>query len=243
MSRKIFPQYPKERPALPPAYQKIYVEHYRNNREGLTAASSVSRKLEAWLHRKVAAGLAPGDDKATLEIGAGTLNQLRYEDTSPYDIVEPFNALYEGSPLLTRVRHIYADIEEVPAHHRYQRITAIATFEHVLALPKVVARACLLLGQGGSLRVSIPNEGSPCWKLGWMLSTGLEFRLKYGLDYGLLMRHEHVNTANEVEEVLRYFFQKVEVSHFGLNRLLAFYRYCECSLPKPDLAEQYLEGE
>lgn len=180
MSAPVFSKFPKKRPGLPPAYQAIYEEHYRNNREGQTAASSLAQKLEAWLHRKVAAGLAPADNKSTLEIGAGTLNQLRFENTRPYDIVEPFAALYEGSPLLERVRYIYHDIEAVPRHQRYQRITAIATFEHVLDLPRLVARACVLLEEAGSLRVSIPNEGSWCWRLGWLLTTGLEFRLKYG---------------------------------------------------------------
>ena len=232
MTPLIFESYPKQRPPLPPAYQKIYTEHYRNNREGQTAASSLSQKMESWLHRKVAAGLAPADNKATLEIGAGTLNQLRYEDTQPYDIVEPFTSLFEGSELLPRVRYIYPDIEAVPLENRYQRITAIATFEHILDLPKVVARACMLLDEGGSLRVSIPNEGSFCWKLGWMLTTGLEFRLRYGLDYGTLMRHEHVNTADEVEEVLKYFFQNVKAAYFGINKRIAFYRYYECTQPR-----------
>ena len=86
--------------------------------------------MEGWLHRPVARDVARhvGDGgagdvvlrKTTLEIGAGTLNQLPYEPAGPAcDIVEPFAALYEGSPHLHRICHIYADIAAVPPDHRY----------------------------------------------------------------------------------------------------------------------------
>jgi hypothetical protein len=52
---------------------------------------------------------------STLEIGAGTLNHLSYEpNILEYDIIEPFNQLYEDSNLLNRVRKIYSDIVEIP---------------------------------------------------------------------------------------------------------------------------------
>jgi len=57
--------------------------------------------------------------KVTLEIGAGTLNQLRYEpDISPDDIIEPFRELYEGGPDLKRIRFFYTDIAEILGNQR-----------------------------------------------------------------------------------------------------------------------------
>jgi hypothetical protein len=73
------------------------------------------------------------------------------------------------------------------------------------------------------------NEGTFLWKLGWKLTTGLEFRLSYGLDYGLLMAHEHVNTAYEIDRILRHFYEKVECSCFGINKSIAFYRFYLCT--------------
>ena len=61
--------------------------------------------------------------------------------------------------------------------------------------------------------------------------TGLEFRSKYGLDYGVLMKHEHVNTAAEIESVLRYFFQSVDRAVFGLTASFSFYQFFECRSP------------
>src|SRR5262249_55975161 len=151
-----------------------------------TAASSLSQRMESWLHKQVAKDVLDSrGEKVTLEIGAGMLNQLRYEPVvGHYDIVEPFRELYEGSADLKRIRNIYNDIAEVPGNYRYDRITSVATFEHICNLPEVIAYCGLLLADNGKLRVSIPSEGTLLWTLGWKLTTGLEFRIKYGLDYG-----------------------------------------------------------
>ncbi len=182
------------------------------------------------MHRKAAADSAPS--KKTLEIGAGTLNHLPYEpDVLNYDIVEPFHYLFESSPHLPRISSFYDDLSEVPADASYDRIISIATFEHICDLPAIVAKCGLLLADDGNLRVGIPSEGTILWKLGYKLTTGLEFKRKYGLDYEILMRHEHVNTAAEVEEVLRYYFYDVRRNVFGIAPFLSIYQFFRCSRP------------
>ena len=111
--------------------------------------------MERWLHKKVAGDVKGINNKSTLEIGAGTLNQLEYEQTRPYDIVEPFTELYRNSPHLSRINHIYSDISEIGRDKTYDRITSVATFEHLTDLPGVIARTCLLLN------VHIPEHTHP----------------------------------------------------------------------------------
>lgn len=94
--------------------------------------------------------------------------------------MEPFGELYRGSASLERIRKVYDDISDIPKGNRYGRITSVAAFEHILNLPEVVANAALLLADNGSLRVSIPNEGTILWKPGTVL-TGYEFKRMYGL--------------------------------------------------------------
>ena len=53
----------------------------------------------------------------------------------------------------------------------------------------------------------------------------------HGLNYGVLMRHEHVNTAKDIEGVLRFCFKKVRREVLGLMPALSFYQYFECSEP------------
>jgi len=237
----MFENYPKIRPTLPSDFQQIYNEHYKNNREGKTTGASLAQKMESWMHKKVAKDVKKENHQSTLEIGAGTLNQLQYEKTTPYDIVEPFTELYVNSPYITHVRNIYKNIDEIALTTKYDRIISIATFEHILDLPKVVATCALLLNKNGVLRVAIPNEGTILWKLGWKLTTNIEFKKKYGLDYEILMKHEHVNTAHEIEEIISYFFKKYKRSCFGLGKKWAFYRFYECFVPNVELAEKYLK--
>jgi hypothetical protein len=233
METSVFEQFPKIRPFLPEDIARIYSVHYKANREGRTVATSWSKRMESWLHRQVAADVREQRlPKTTLEIGAGTLNQLEYEpEVGPYDIVEPFQELYQGSSLLKRVRNIYPDIAGVPEERQYDRITSIATFEHICDLPDVMARCGLLLAPHGQLRVSIPSEGTLLWSLAWRLTTGLEFRIKHGLDYGLLMKYEHVNRAKEIDELLRYFFRHVTWDVFGICKSLSLYQFYSCCDP------------
>jgi hypothetical protein len=229
----VLARFPKTRPPLPPALAALHARQYQINRRGESTATSLSQRMETWLHRRVAADvMRDPQPRTTLEIGAGTLNQLPHEPAvGAYDIVEPFTDLYAGSPLLQRIRNVYADIGDVPAGTAYDRITSVATLEHVCDLPRVIACAGLLLASGGELRVAIPSEGTPLWALGWRLTTGLEFRLQHGLDYGLLLRHEHVNTAAEIETLLRHCYRRVRSQVFGVSRWLSIYQFFACSAP------------
>jgi len=238
----MFDNYPKTRTKLPESFEVIYKNHYKSNRKGETNASNIAQKMESWLHKKVASDVEKDHIKKTLEIGAGTLNQLEYEQSSHYDIIEPFSELYLDSKYLSKIKNIYTDIDEIDLNEKYNRITSVATFEHIIDLPKVIAKSCILLDSSGSLRTSIPNEGTFLWKLGWKMTTGLEFNLKYGLNYETLMKHEHVNDANEIEEILNYFFGYNKCYVFGLNKKIALYRFYESKEPKIELAKKYIES-
>jgi hypothetical protein len=238
----ILDKFPKTRSILSEEYTKIYAEHYRNNRDGATTSSSLTMKMESWLHKQVANDVKKNPNRSTLEIGAGTLNQLDFEHARPYDIVEPYKDLYINSAHLPKIRNIYNDIAEIGNGIKYDRITSIATFEHILNLPEVVAKSCLLLENQGTLRISIPNEGTFFWKLGWKLTSSIEFNMKYKLSYETFLMHEHVNTAAEIEEVLNHFFRKINCSNFGISRKIAFYRFFECSAPRIEAAEDYLHS-
>jgi len=238
----MFDQFPKKRIELPTAYQKIYLAHYKKNRAGATPATFFSNKLERWLHKKAAADSKTGAPKTTLEIGAGTLNHLPYERYASYDIVEPFQALYKESSHLDSIHAIYTDIKEIPLTRQYERVISIANFEHILDLPFVVAKTCLHLTEKGCLRVAIPNEGTLLWWLAYNLTTGVEFRLKYGLAYSVLMKYEHVNSAREIESVLNYFFKKNTCFVLGLSKQFALYRFYECRGPEKNRALAFLNA-
>ncbi|MFH1296259.1 MAG: class I SAM-dependent methyltransferase [Bacteroidota bacterium] len=229
-SRMIIDRFPKKRIPLSEEYQKIYYQHYLNSREGRSKITSLVKKMESWMHKKVAEDVvSENKTTATLEIGAGTLNHLKYEPLqNKYDIVEPFDELYKHSPLVNRIDNIYKDINDIQGI-QYDRIISIATFEHVIDLPRLVAKAGSLLDKKcGKLRVAIPNEGTVLWNIGTKL-TGISFRKSYGLNYQTFMQYEHLNSADEIEQVLAFFFVTLKYSIFGINKQWAFYRFYECS--------------
>ncbi|WP_288644655.1 hypothetical protein [uncultured Helicobacter sp.] len=251
---EILTRFPKTRKPLPSAYQAIYEEHYKSNRNGEGAASGLAQKLESWLHKKVADDTLGLSGHKTLEIGAGTLNQIPYErDLSHYDIIEPFSALYANSPHLKSVHTIYNDIAEIACNGGgdtivnaqddallYDRIISCAALEHITDLPKVVAHACLLLKDDGIFSVSIPSQGRLLWTLAYKLTTGIEFRLKYKLNYDVIMNYEHVNTQQEIIEVCEHFFGSVKKSLFGLSNELSIYTHLSCRAPDRAKAREYL---
>lgn len=85
--------------------------------------------------------------------------------------------------------------------------------------------------KGGKMCISIPNEGRFLWKFAYTVTTGREFKKRFGLEYETLMRYEHINTADEIEMLLKYYFKDVKMSLLGINKTFAFYRYYECRNP------------
>ena len=234
-----FPDYPRTRPPLTEAHAKVYAEQYRINRDGETLADGAAQKLEQWMHKRVAR-VSGGP---VLELGAGTLNHLKFEDGGePYDVVEPFTALYEGRPQSKRVRAFYHGVQDVPQANRYRRIISVAVLEHLPDLPADVARCALLLDEEGVFQAGVPSEGGFLWWAGWRFSTGLAYYLRTGLDYGVVMRHEHLNTAREIMKVVRYFFGDVKIARFPTPfHQFSFYAYLEARRPRHERAQQYLE--
>jgi SAM-dependent methyltransferase len=235
-----FTRFPKVRPVLPTSYEKIYKDHYQRNRSGDTKASSLSQKLESWMHRQVAS--FSSNDQDVLELGAGNLNHLIYESYSSYDVIEPFKDLLmsAGSDRLSCVRNFYSDTAQVT--ESYHRILSVAVLEHICNLPEVVAQLALHLKPGGVFVHGIPSEGTFLWKLGYEATTGLEFRLRYGLKYSVLMNYEHVNSANEIMNVIKYFFDDVKIKVFGISTGISLYQTVVARKPNNDLAKAYLDS-
>ncbi len=178
---KLFETYPRRRPPLPAGWQAIYAETYKSSRDGQTFLYRLAQRLESWMHRVVSS--SGRGSLRILEIGAGTLNHVRYESAEcAYDIVEPFRDLYLHREELERINEVFEDIADVPDSKTYGKIFSVAVLEHVSNLPSVVARSGLLLEKGGVFCAGIPSEGGFLWGLAWRCTVGLAAWLKLGLN-------------------------------------------------------------
>jgi len=63
--------------------------------------------------------------------------------------------------------------------------------------------------------------------------------MKYGLDFGVLVEHEHVNSAKDVETVLSYFYEEIKCKVFGISRSLSFYQFFECRNPQFEKCNEF----
>jgi len=237
--------FPKARPDLPAKYRALYESEYLQNRSGEALANRVARFLESWMHHRAARVPCPTGARI-LEIGAGTLNHLRYErNFLVYDVVEPARWLYAQSDDRERVGSFFAELEQVPVNTGYDKILSIAVLEHLADLPRALALALagLRLKRGGYFCAGIPSEGALAWYLAWRYGTGLAFRCRTGLDYGLLMRHEHLNSAKEIEFCVRYFFQAVRVRRFPVALFHAsLYTSIEAMEPRLERCAAFLSA-
>jgi SAM-dependent methyltransferase len=206
-------RFPKHRPPLPEPHRNRYVLDYRDNRQGRAGIARFVAKLEAWMHRVVAAV----DGTTILELGAGTLNHLPFEPAANlYDVIEPFHQLWADSPHKGDVDHFYDDIRDIPQNARYDKIISIAVLEHLTDLPDVVAICAQHLAPGGAFVAGFPSEGGVGWYSAWRFGTGAAYRLRTGLSYVPLMRHEHVNNAQEIESIVRLFFHTTALRRYPL---------------------------
>jgi hypothetical protein len=228
--------YPRTRPPLTDAHERIYHQEYAFNRSGKGFLYGTTKWLEGWMHRRIA---DRGTGGPVLELGAGGLNHLEYErEIGIYDVVEPFSDLCRNSPLAGKVRRImdsYDALGQLIGKQQYGRILSIAVLEHLTDLPRVLACSGLLLETKGSLQIGIPSEGGALWGLIWRMTTGLALRLRTGLNYGIFVRHEHVNTVKEIEQLFDFFFNSTRVERFPLpGRHVSFYTYIEATNPRQE---------
>jgi hypothetical protein len=209
----ILAAFPKTPTILPQRYQDIYKQEYKRGRTPDGLFLRLVHYVESWMHRTV----SKKEAKKILEIGAGTLNHVPYEKNwEGYDIIEPMPYLFQGSKSETLISNHYSRISELPSTKCYDKIISIAVFEHMVNLPLEIALLSKNSNSETVFSIAIPNEGGFLWWLSWRCTTGLSFWLRHGLDYGVMMKHEHINTATEIIAVCKYFFKKVKIKRFPL---------------------------
>ena len=123
----------------------------------------------------------------------------------------------------------------------YARIISVAVLEHMTSLPLELARSGLLLKSEGLFQAGIPSEGGFLWWLGWRCTTGISYWVRNHLDYGVVMRHEHVNTESEILALIHHLFGYVKVTRFPLpHEHLSLFAYIEARMPNRAECERFL---
>lgn len=148
----------------------------------------------------------------TLEIGFGFGEHLRYErgDQDYYclDYREDFCSRVRG--LLPADHVCCGDIQETQlqwSDGMFDRIIAIHVLEHLPRLPDALEEVNRLLNNEGVFDVVIPCEGGLAYSLARKISAERMFRRRFKMDYGPIIRSEHVNTHAEIVSALEDSFR------------------------------------
>ena len=203
---------------LPEEYEEIYKQFYIDYSNANNFFRKISLIVEKWYHLKAAKSKVKGN--SILEIGAGNLNHVRYEKGNKnYDVIEPKNFLIESSDIKyqKKINNFYSSIDEVPRKKFYKKIIAIAVLEHIDNLDLFLEKVEKKLHPEGRFIVEISAEGEFLFWLAWRLTTGIGFWLKYNLDYGLIMRFEHINSAKKIVRLLKKHFKIFSMESFPLS--------------------------
>tara|TARA_B100000989_G_C19512264_1_gene459744 strand:+ start:260 stop:1000 length:741 start_codon:yes stop_codon:yes gene_type:complete len=232
---KIIESYPRKREPLPIEIKEIFDQHYMSNRE-----SSVSQFGEKWLHTSMD---DRNNNKKTLEIGAGTLNHLGYEaEREIYDIIEPKEFLFKKSNLTKRINNAYESLTKCPNKY-YDRIISCAVLEHITDLPDYLYESKKKMKENGIQQHSIPCEGYPMWNIPWFIFSGSIFKFKYGHSFKHVMKHEHINTFDEIFAMIKFFYKDVEVkfSYPFYSKYLSFFANIKFSNPNSSNINKYVK--
>ena len=115
---EIIKKFPKNRPDLGEKYKLIFDEWRLLNRNAVGMANALTAILESWCHKEIAKDNFEGN---ILEIGAGTLNHVKYEKNfNTYDIIEPFEKAYKNSKYLSEISNIFTNYSEI--NNKYKKI-------------------------------------------------------------------------------------------------------------------------
>tara|TARA_Y100000816_G_scaffold127179_2_gene89501 strand:+ start:295 stop:1029 length:735 start_codon:yes stop_codon:yes gene_type:complete len=233
--RSIIEKFPKKRPPLPNKIKKIFDKLYLKNRH-----SFLSQLSERWLHYIIK---DRNSNKRTLEIGAGTLNHLEYENLDKvYDIIEPKKFLFKNNLNKKFINKIYKNLKKCKNLY-YERIISCAVLEHHTNLPEFLYLSSIKMNKKGYQSHSVPCEGYPTWDLTWFLINGIIFKIKYGYSFKHIMRHEHVNNLDEITDLIKFFYKNVRIkySYPFFNKYLSFYANIEFDEPNNKNIKKYLK--
>jgi len=237
--KNIIKNYPKKRNPLSREINKIFKREYKKNRTNF-----LSQLSESWLHFSIK-GRNSNQKCSTLEVGAGTLNHLKYECNNnlyDYSIIEPKKFLFKKNILKKKIKKIYKNYLKLPYKH-FDRIISCAVLEHLDDLPMFLVKSSFSMKKNGYQSHSIPCEGYPTWKFSWDLISGLPFKLRTGLNFNEIQKFEHVNNFDEIVDLIKFFYNNVSIKFsypFFLSPYTSLYANITFSSPKKRVIAKYL---
>lgn len=160
-------------------------------------------------------------NSVTLEIGAGLGAHAAFEDLKNQDY---FQMEYredfckELRKKFDPSKVVCGDIQgRLPFEDGiFDRIIAIHVLEHLPDLPKALTEIKRLMKPDGVFDVVLPCEGGLAYSLARKISAERMFKKRFKMDYGPIIKNEHVSTYSEILREIDENFQRAQSRYFPL---------------------------
>ena len=167
----------------------------------------------------------------TLEIGAGLGGHIAYEnlDNQNYSVLELRENMAEVlKERFPKVNVHVGDIQKKTnfSDAQFDRVVAVHVLEHLPDLPSALDEVSRILKDDGQFTIVIPCEGGMAYGFARYISSNRIFRKKFNMEYGWLMKSEHVNKAYEIIDELKKKFTVTKRKFFPILMPFIFCNLC-----------------
>jgi len=158
----------------------------------------------------------------TLELGCGIGNHIDYEDLEfqNYHVVDiRTNVLNEVKKKYKNIKILNFDIQKkMPFNNDYfDRINAIHILEHLSDLPSCIDEIHRLIKKDGLFQVVIPCDPGFFYQICRNISAKRIFEKKYKKNYDDFIKREHINSPQEIINIIEEKFKNVDRKFFPLS--------------------------
>ena len=203
-------------------YKETWVQIYNTLNYGASLSSRMLHLSHALAERKLI-------DKThlhrVLEVGAGTgahleLVRHRYDEyvitDLRNDMIEKIKNKY-ARKFTNRLFYRQENAAKLSfKNDRFDRLIAIHVLEHLQAPHEVLAEWARVVTPGGIITIVIPCDPGLLWRIGRFFGPRRNAS-RYGLEYDYWMAREHINSAFNLVNLIRYYFDRLQETWFPIH--------------------------
>jgi ubiquinone/menaquinone biosynthesis C-methylase UbiE len=194
---------------------KLWEQNYADDQENLYKNPLVRAVFD--LGHKYIARLGRGIHGKILDVGSGMGYHLKFEKLMQD---RRYICLDKDPKMLCKINHVYVEklvgtCSQIPLPDQsIDLVVASHILEHLSDLPHDIDEIKRVLKNQGKVIVVLPCDPGLLWKILTYITPSRRRLKKLGIDYDVVMRHEHVNTYQVCRKVIKQNFNILNEKYY-----------------------------